>query len=318
MVNARQKKTPRIQQVVIGVVLLVVIGVILAIAAASSTIPRGRLGIVLKGNPTIFLSWESDRSRFAILLFPETIQIESNNGWYELQALWKLDVMDRHGGMMYKKSLETALASPVLWYATGIDTAAQVTNTDHATEVIQQRLSLPNIFRMILTGKTNIKPFEAWYVWNQIQHMGSDAMTMYDFSRGQVTSEVTLPDETTVERFDSAKYDAIIGNTLEDTPFRQEGMRIALYNTTGTPGVAQKIARLIEHMGGFVVFVGNDENVYDGICEVVGEKFMLTSRTAQFFRTFYGCTLHETEGDKGRADIIVRIGKDMEKQYLFQ
>ena len=318
MVTTRQKKTSRIQQIVIGGVFLLVIGIVLAFFVTSSKIPRGRLGIVLKGNPTIFLSWESDRSRFAILLLPETMQIESNNGWYGLNALWKLDVMDRHGGMMYKKSLETALASPVRWYATGIDDAAQVTDTDHATEVIQRRLSLPNIVRMIVTGKTNIKPFEVWYIWNQMQHMGSDAMTMYDFSRGQVSSQVTLPDETTVERFDTAKYDAIIGNTLEDTPFRQEGMRIALYNTTGTPGIAQKIARLIEHMGGFVVLVGNDEHMYDGTCEVIGEKFMIVSRTAQFFRTFYGCELHETEGDKGRADLIVRIGKEMEKQYLLQ
>ncbi|MFZ2024931.1 MAG: hypothetical protein WAV51_01435 [Microgenomates group bacterium] len=318
MVKTRQKRTHRFFLGVLVGVFLLAIGGILAFFICTSQIPRGRLGIVLQGNPTMFVSWESDRSRFAIFLLPESMQIEAvqGYGWYGLDALWKLDLMDRHGGTVYKNSIQDALASPVRWYATGVNTADQVTDKGSAIGTIQHRLSFLNIFHMIVSGKTNIQPFEAWYVWNQIQQMGSDSMTLYDFQHGQLSSDITMPDETIIPRFDSAKYDALVGNTLEDTPFRQEGLRIALYNTTGTPGIAQKIARLIEHMGGFVVFVGNEEHPTMGNCEVTGENSMLSSRTAQFFRTFYGCSLHETLEGKGRADIIVRLGTGIEKQYM--
>jgi len=135
---------------------------------------------------------------------------------------------------------------------------------------------------------------------------------MHDFQYGRVSSDVLMPDETIANRFDRAKYDALVGNTLEDTTFRQEGMRIALYNTTGTPGIGQKIARLIEHLGGFVVFVGNEDVEIQGNCEVTGEKPMLSSRTVQFFRSFYGCRIREEQEGNGRADIIVRLGRGIE------
>jgi hypothetical protein len=225
-------------------------------------------------------------------------------------------MMDRHGGMVWKNSIQNALASPVRWYAASTDTAEQTTDQGAVLRDIQHRLSFFNMIHMILSGKTNIKPFEVWYVANQMQQMGSDSIALYDFQHGQLTTDVTMPDGTIVGRFDAAKYDAIVGNTLEDTPFRQEGLRIALYNTTGTPGIAQKIARLIEHMGGFVVFVGNDEHPVLGNCEVTGDKAMLSSRAAQFFRTFYGCSLNDMKEERGRADLIVRLGTGIEKQYL--
>ncbi len=318
MVNVRQKKSRPVLGIVFGILLCFAVGCIIACSVVSSRIPRGRLGLVLQGNPTIFVSWESDRSRFAIFLLPESMQIEAvqGYGWYGLGALWKLDMMDRHGGMVYKNSLQDALASPVRWYVAGTDTVEQITDQGSVLRVIQRRLSFSNIVRMIFSGRSNIRPLEVWHVWNQMQQMGSDSMTLYDFQYGQLSSDVVMPDDTVVPRFDTAKYDAIVGNTLEDTPFRQEGLRIALYNTTGTPGIAQKIARFIEHMGGFVVFVGNDEQQTLGNCEVTGDKFMLSTRTAQFFRTFYGCSLYETREEKGRADLIVRLGTGIEQHYI--
>jgi hypothetical protein len=68
------------------------------------------------------------------------------------------------------------------------------------------------MIHMILSGKTNIKPFEVWYVANQMQQMGSDSIALYDFQHGQLTTDVTMPDGTIVGRFDAAKYDAIVGN----------------------------------------------------------------------------------------------------------
>ncbi len=317
MVNDRKKKSRRLANIVLGVLFFLIIGFVLTAFFSFGRIPRGRLGIVMQGNPTLFVSWESDRSRFAVFVLPDFMQIEAikGYGWYGLDALWKLDAMDRHGGKIYKQSIEDALATPIQWFVAGEEKSGNIDDSKDALSIIQRRLSFPSLFHSLLTGKTDITIFELFYVWNQMHAMGSDAMTFYDFQHGQILTDVVLPDETTVSRFDGAKYDALIENTLEDTPFRQEGMRIALYNTTGTPGIAQRVSRIIEHMGGFVVFVGNDDSLVSDECEVVGEKSALSSLTAQFFRTFYECSMREEQGEKGRADIIVRLGKGIEARY---
>jgi hypothetical protein len=82
------------------------------------------------------------------------------------------------------------------------------------------------------------------------------------------------------------------------------------------PALLRKLPGLLKHMGGFVVFVGNDEHPVLGNCEVTGDKAMLSSRAAQFFRTFYGCSLNDMKEERGRADLIVRLGTGIEKQYL--
>lgn len=318
MVNDRKKKSRQWTRVAFGVLVCIIVFFCIAVSFCSSRIPRGRHGIVLKGDPTLFVSWESDRSRFAVFVLSERMQIEAMKGygWYGLDALWKLDMMDGHGGEIYKQSVEDALATPITWFVAGYKTYKQgVENSKDALSVIEQTFSFPSLLHVILTGKTDISLFELYYVWNQMQTMGSEALSFYDFQHGQISADTVLPDETTVSRFEFAKYDALVGNTLEDTPFRQEGMRIALYNTTGTPGIAQKVSRLIEHMGGFVVFVGNDDTLFPGACEVIGERDAVSSRTAQFFHTFYGCSIREEHGEKGRADILVRLGKGIESKY---
>lgn len=317
MVTLKRGRKPNRSLLFIGIFLLLVCFGGAVYLFLSTNALRGRLGIILKGDPTVLVSWESDRDRFAVFLLPESMQIEAIHGygWYGLDALWKLDAIDRQKGLLYRTSFEESLATPIRWHGV-IGTAGAATDGQAgSTSLLQRTLSLPSLIRMLLQGQTNIRLNEMVYIWKRIQRLGPDTMTLFDFRKKQITAEVILPDATTVLRFDPERYDANIGNTLEDTSLRQEGIRIALYNTTATPGIAQRLARQIEHMGGFVVFVGNDETVENGMCKLSGTKAILSSRTAQYFRSTFGCTVLELlEGD--RADLMVRLGKGIEGRYL--
>ncbi|MFH0749628.1 MAG: LytR C-terminal domain-containing protein [Candidatus Gottesmanbacteria bacterium] len=313
--DQRGRSKRRIARVlVIFIVALVALG--FAFFVLSPKLPRGRAGIVLQGDPTIVVSWESDRARFAVFLLPSSLQIEAVNGygWYSLDALWKLDAMDRHKGGLYRTSLEESFATPIRWHGALPSTATSFSD-DMVIVVLKHTFSLSNIIRMVVTGNTNIRLGEMLYVWKKFQLVGSDTATVFDFRNNQITYDEQMPDQTLAIRFDKERYDAIIGNNLEDTPLRQEGIRIALYNTTGTPGIGQRVARLIEHTGGFVVSVGNDDVPYEGVCEVSAMKPFLTSYTADFLRSMYGCTLVERQ-EVARADLVVRLGKGIERRYL--
>lgn len=296
------------------VLALVIVGI--GFFVFSPKLPRGRVGIVLHGDPTIVVSWESDRNRFAVFLLPAALQIEALNGygWYSLDALWKLDTMDCRAGSLYRTSLEEAFATPIRWHGDVSFDASSVSG-DSVIPFVKGIFSFPNMFHQVITKETNIHVWEMFPVWKKIQLLGPDTATVFDFRNGQIAYEEEMPDQTIAVRFDKEKYDAIVGNSLEDTPLRQEGMRIALYNTTATSGIAQRIARVVEHTGGFVVSVGNEDIPYDGMCEVLGNKSFLSSYTAIFFRSMYGCVLMEQE-EGMRADIVVRLGSGMERRYL--
>lgn len=316
MVNERRKQPNRLMRFFIGFGLVLFAGVVISVFYCSSRIPRGRLGLVIQGDPTVFVSWETDRSRFAVFILPSSMQVEAIHGygWYRLDALWKLDTMDRHGGIVYTNSLQEALATPVRWYIEGT-AFPDKWDADTAVSYVKQQVSLTNLIHAISSRKTNISVFDLWYLLGQMQRVGTDSLTYFDFRQGQITSESTLPDGTTATRFDATNYDAVVGNTLEDTPFRQEGMRIAIYNTTGTPGIGQRIARMLERLGGFVVFVGNDDIPVNGMCDVSADKQVLSSLTVSFLHSFYGCRMVETHEDHRRADIVVHIGTELEKRY---
>lgn len=279
-----------------------------------SKVQKGRLAVVLQGSPTMLVSWESERPRFTVFLLSESLQMEAGYGygWYALDALWKLDTMDQMKGRLYRTSVEEALATPIRWHMETYN--GTLSTPGDGIGVLKDTFSFVHLLSLILQGETNIRVWELVYLWKQFQLLGSDTATVFDFRNNQIAQEELQPDQTVVSRFDKEKYDVLIGNSLEDTKLRQEGVRIALYNTTGIPGIGQRVARFIEHIGGYVVSVGNDEVPYDGTCEVIGSSSALSSRTALFFRTMYDCVLQE-QLEETRADLVVRLGRGLGNRY---
>ena len=64
-----------------------------------------------------------------------------------------------------------------------------------------------------------------------------------------------------------------------------------------------------------MIFVGNDESLYDGLCELKGSKERLLSTTSSVIQSLYGCMSVETT-ESMRGDLILRLGKLFEKRYL--
>ena len=79
-------------------------------------------------------------------------------------------------------------------------------------------------------------------------------------------------------------------------------------------GIGSRVARVIEQLGGYVVFVGNDDVLYDGLCELKGTKERLHSTTMSVIHSLYGCNFVETT-ESLRGDVILRLGKLFEKRY---
>ncbi len=273
----------------------------------------GRHGVVFVGDTTVVCSIESERRRFTFLIIPAKTQIDAMRGygWYDIQALQKLDDMDKRGGALLTASVEDAFATPIYSYISGIDVAALV-DTSHSVQI---PFSLIDGIGFFTKRQTNLSFVDMVRLWRLFTTMSPNTVSVFDFRTLPVTYAAPMPDGSTVWRLDKERYDAIIGSSLEDTPLRQEGIRVAITNTTHYPGIAQRFSRIVEHTGGFVVFVGNEEPVYKGMCEVSGKQEFLASKTAAFFLKRYGCTKKVAES-LVRGDILVRLGDAFAQYYI--
>lgn len=273
--------------------------------------------LIIHSDPLTVVTWEvADASHYTILIIPGGLQIEATHGmgWYAVDALWKLDDMDHRHGDLLTSSIEDACGFPMTWYMKPTQNISVGDTKEQILQSVINTTSLPSLLSAAFGKQTNMTVFGAVRVWRRLQNLAPDTVTVVDFRTTPMYSDVTLPDGSVVQRFDAMRYDALIGDALEDMHIRQDALRVALYNTTQKPGIAQQLARTIDHMGGFVVSVTNDTPELNTTCEIRGSSPILRTETAKMLAKNYQCSIKE--GDTERADIEMRLGDGFVKRYL--
>ena len=222
------------------------------------------------GNATVVVRWDVSRGKSLLLVLPQDFEIEAVHGYgqYRLDALWNLDQMDHRKGDLFLTSLSDATAIPVGWYMerSGPVGAAKEDIVHFVSSVLSLRVLVGSVF----SGKTSMSLLDAVRVWRLVRNVQSKPVDVFDFRNVAVSIREDKPDGSTGILFDKNAYDAVVADSLEDVLVRQERLRIAVYNTTPTVGIGQKAARMLETMGGFIIFVGNDDSLYRGMCELAG------------------------------------------------
>lgn len=299
----------------LGIVLaiaLVVLGVVTWIR-----IPIGavRNSVVLIGTPTVIVSWESTHSQYVMITIPSELKIEALHGYgsYSISSLWNLDTLEKRHGALFLPSLVENFAVPVGWYST--HSKAVGDTNEEVVQFVSGEVSFPSLIKSLFVHSSSLTIADAIGVWRATRAIDASTTRVLDFRSLPIGTTLTMPDGSTALQFDPEKYDGVVGDLLEDVPLRKDSIRLAIYNTTAMPGIGSRVARVIEHLGGYVVFVGNDESGYDGLCELKGSKERLASTTSSVIQSLYGCSIVETT-ESMRGDLILRLGKLFEKRYL--
>jgi hypothetical protein len=294
------------------IVVLILFSVVVWVRTSHSPV---RNSIVFIGDPIVIVSWESSRSQYVMLTIPSTVQIDALHGYgqYSIASLWNLDAIEKRRGAIFLPSLTENFAVPIGWYST---TAGVVGDTNEGVvQSIKSKLSFLSLAKSVFTHSSSLTVVDLIAVWRATRAIDASTTRILDFRSLPVGTTTTMPDGSTALQFDPEKYDGIVGDFLEDVSLRQESIRLAIYNTTTMPGIGSKVARVIGQLGGYVVFVGNDESGYEGLCELKGTKERLRSITSTVIQMMYGCRVVETT-ESMRGDIVLRLGKEFEKRYL--
>ena len=250
------------------------------------------------------------------MTIPSDITIDGVRGYgpYTVSALWKLEVLDHKEKGLLSQSMEEALGIPIPWIFDASSLHDEARGFD-AIALVRRMVSFPALRGLADRSYRTTVPFWTYLtlVWN-ILFLRVDQFTLLTVDRSRVSTEETLPDGTTMYRFDPSRIDAVIGHAFEDERIRRESLRVSVLNTTQTSTLGTRVGRLLGHKGAIVVNVGNQLPETDR-CILLGSEKNVSSITAKFILYHYHCIAKVTQ-EEGSADLEIRIGSQYARRFL--
>lgn len=264
--------------------------------------------IVLVGNPTVLWSWNKRDNSFVLITLPSDTVIDAVHGYgaYSLEALWKLGEIDKKERNLLRQSLQEYIGIPISWYLGMKDQKTPVTAQD-AKHIVRSYLSWQRLWSYVSGAlHTNVSVTVYFSIIKSFLLSTPDKISVYDLTGLNGIQEETLVDGSSIKKLNLGRFDEILGHAFDDEKLRNEQVSVAIYNTTDLPSVGQRIARLLGHMGIFVITVGNDNpEITD--CTISASKEILHTQTAGFIRSLYHCKDLVDDGTV-RADLLLRMG----------
>lgn len=304
-------RIPRVVRLILaGVVGLAAIT--LAIFLFARPLPH-RVTIALATDPVLVWSWDTHKNLVTVIALPAESVTDGAWGYgkYSLEALWKLGYIQSHQGTLLTKSLTHALALPTQYYW-GVSTDSMQTLTDPLEEA-KALFSWGNSAHLV-SAHTNI-PLRvlAAQLWSA-RTAKADQFTFIDLTRAIKTVKEELPDGSKRIVIDTTQIDELLAHVFEEDAVRTERMSVAIYNTTATPALGGKVARVVNAIGAFVIAVGNDTpEIAECTIAVAQEK--KDAVTVARLKEIFGCTI-VAQSSEERADIALRIGKRYEAEFF--
>ena len=273
-----------------------------------------RVGVAIIGDPTIVFSYDPQRSSIIGIRIPSDVYVDVTRGYgtYPLSSVWKLDTIDKRQGVVYTETLEEAIGIPIRFY---IESPRKTEETD-LREDIGNALSLSSFLRTIVDKrKTTIPPWLFIQMNRALRSMPPSDMVFFDLTYQGVFEDSMLADGTPVKKIDPGSLTFLLGTHAEDAQIRKENLRIAVFNTTASSGLAQKVTRIMEGLGFHVGSIANDETIQPSACIIKSNKDIQQTNSVQTLRWLYGCAV-EDEVQDSQSDVSFIIGTDFEKRFF--
>ncbi len=268
-----------------------------------------RLTILLVGEPMVIWSFRQGDEAATALALPTETTIDAVYGYgsYSLSALWKLGSIEKLGGDLLRLSVSEAVGLPISWYIG--PKIGDIPTFGNPREAVDRYLTSRSLLHFLWRNyETNLSS-RAFLTAQKAS--GSELRSLA--IAAVIPPESEGDRETFQLRVDREAIDGVIGHEFEDPDVRAEGLSVAVYNTTSIPGLAERAARTLSHLGAVVVTVGNDPTALER-CSATGTKASLTSKTARLIRDTFRC--QEVRGEHPeRADIVLRVGQGYARTF---
>jgi hypothetical protein len=274
-----------------------------------------RIGIAIVGEPAIVFSYDPVRRTMTAVRIPPDVSVDVTRGYgvYPISSVWKLDTMDKRRGILYTETMEEAIGIPVRFF---IDPGSRRAESEGLEVQIRNALSIRSCIRTFIDKKlSNIPPGLLFEISRAIYGMNPTDITFFDLTNEAVFISETLPDGTSVKKIDAGKLTLLMGTHAEDAEIRKENLRVSVFNTTNTPGLAQKLTRVLEGAGIHVSSIANNETIRPVQCILRAKREIHKTNTVKILLWLYGCSIEEDMNDS-QSDVTFLVGTDFEKRFL--
>lgn len=281
-----------------------------------STITKGnpyRKSVVLYGHPTHIVSWGENLRNVVMLDIPSDVVIDASHGYgqYAVESIYTLDQQDHKGGNVFVDSLTNALGVPLSGYA-AVGSVADAKSSISLLRSLFSWSSIPAVIFHRIPTSIDSRTWISMVI--AAQSVQGDSVKVLGANSSYIPLE--RPDGSRVSVVDPSRFDYIVGNAFLDGALRSEGVSIAVYNTTDSPFIGQKAARVMSRLGLQLVFVGNSAPKVS-TCEIQGSNHILDTKTAQFIRDYFHCAnARKNQSDTtAAADLVVLLGTRYASQF---
>lgn len=268
-----------------------------------------RVNLVLITDPIGVVSFDPQEKTLTLVLIPSQTYVEVPHGFsfYRFGAVYDLGELDKRGGTLLMETAQEFLGAPMGGYI-----KVQSTKDEDIKNTVRQTLGMASVVPVLRGNpavKTNLTAYDLFRLWWSTRQVRSDKIKALNLDDLGVLENIGLPDGTAIKQADPTALDGKVGKFFAEDKILEENLKIEVLNSTQQVGIGNRVARLIQNMGGEVVNVGSIEAEISQ-CQIkfnskVSNDFTLT-RLARIFN----CQKSETKDRENRSDLTVILGRE--------
>lgn len=272
---------------------------------------NGVINVAILAEKNYILSFNPYQKSLLLLKIPDEtyLKVPFNFGKWSLGSVYKLGQSEfsPNGALLYKKTLEENLGIPINNYI--IDQQDKQSFEKTLDNLRQNPLENIAFLRKV---KTDLSFLEYWKLFWSLKGVRFDKVKVLDLGDSDLIFWVVLRDGSRVISLDQDELDNYIQKYFADSKITDERLSIGIYNTTEHPGLAEKAARIIENMGGRVVFTANSKSHLDQSIVIGGKSYTLNILNGIFSKK----SSNKLQNlDSSRADVNLFLGEDFFMRY---
>ncbi len=218
-----------------------------------------KFNLVFRGDTISVLSFDSEEQTIRVIDIPDETYIEVPGGFgsWQIRSIFDLGESERvNGAKLLAFGISNFLGAPMDGFIEPLNELRQMSTY----ELIAYLRSNPlNYLQFLGNAKINLTPAEYARLAINIYKVRFDKIIEVDLKKEGLLEKKILPDGSTGLIGDPLKIDGFAGSIFLDQKIRKEEKTIAVFNASGKPGKAQKVANLISHLGGNVIYTANAE-----------------------------------------------------------
>lgn len=287
------------------------------IVGKQNTNEEGTLNLVVKSQDIYVLSFNPVDKSATVLKVPEEtyVNLPFGYGSWPMRSVYQLGEAEKPvmGAKLLESTIESTFGVPINGYVLLSDTSSL-----NSEELIEKLRQDPLALDLLLKSNTDLSLWQIINFWLGMRGVRFDKVKFVDLAQSSITSWTLLSDKSRVLSIDQVKLDQYLQDKFIDNKLKDEGLTVGIFNSTDHSGLADKAARMVNNIGGQVIFTTNSQ-VKLSKTVVLGKSSYTLQKMVGLFaascKKTSDCDDNLPNIESSRADVNIILGEDYYMLY---